>query len=1001
MKIKLFLIALSLSITSFTAHAQLAAANYRSPVPLSPQAAELFKFINIPVDYSRGLVPISIPIYTIKAGDLELPITLQYHSSGIKVHEPSSIVGLGWSFQAEPQLSRIVNGLPDESGFLVNAQLGNNTNPYLYSLAQGYEDEQPDEFAFSLLNTSGKFFYSRKPGTLDHSIKTVPYVPVKVEDSNNNFWRLTDDRGTQYSFGRTTDLIEMDNLFKISSWKATQIVNANHTDTISFSYYAKDSELLMYRSLPVETYIIKDSTSLDYANSSGDQMALGCNGWITPNDIEQAKIHVTRPSTIPSLSQEYSYEDPQNPFMIGSAFAGQSSVSPIQVEILTVNEIKFRGGKVVIEKGPVPNTQFSNKAINRIVVYNDLGEVIKEVRFTYQEISASSSSGASTFSQGRIFLKRLTVVADGKEEFYSFDYENISSLPYYNTKDVDLWDYYNGPNGNTELMQPTTIHLRRLGGIGTSGNVNQNITLGTANRQPSLAYATAGTLTKITYPTGGSSYFAYELNQAIDDMTNQPHNIGGLRIKGIYEDGGSYRTFKYGRNENGGGMIKNWIFGNSPYNPFVYEDFRYEKVPLIGYNPSSQCYEFTEPIPVNYRYRTLSSQPIFDNTYKGVNVVYPEVAEYFSNNENGKVVYKYAIGSMGNSPYASPFYINGTTLSIEDGREWMYGHQLSTTTFKGNGGYERIQHKSSLQLPEIYADTIWSRKVYTTTKYLSDVYNMDVQMNEFYYPLKNDIRTGFIKLVADTTIEYASAGTASVIKQYNYTNPDLPFPTEEILISSDNSIKKTKKYFASDLLGTESVFAYMVSRNQLTVPIIEEFYVGNTLRQKNTTTYLYGWNNQTLILPSVIKSQTIGFPEETRIEFLKYDGYGNPLQVRKEGILNTSYIYSYKNRYPVAEISNTDYASLQSLLGVQGLESFGNSTPSDQQVDSFLGSLRSSLPSSQVSTFSYRPLIGLSTSMDPKGMKTSYSYDGFGRLKTVKDHRGQVVKALDYHFMNQ
>jgi hypothetical protein len=888
MRTKLFLIALLLSITNLAAHAQLAAANYKSPVPLSPQAAELFKFINIPVDYSRGLVPISIPIYTIKAGEIELPITLEYHSSGIKVHEPSSIVGLGWSFHAEPQLSRIVNGLPDEEGFLVNAQLGSSSQSYLYELTRGYADEQPDEFAFSLLNTSGKFFYSRKPGTLARTIKTVPYLPVKIEDSNNDFWRIRDDKGLEYSFGRTTNLVEMDNLQKISSWKATQIVNANHTDTISFSYHNKDYDYLMYRTLPVETYLIKDSTSLDYNESLGNNQINGCNGWITPNDIEQAKIHITKPSTsIPSLSQEYSYDDPQNPFMIGSAFAGQSSVVPIQVEILTVNEIRFRGGKVVVEKGLVPNTQVSNKAINRIVVYNDLNEVIKEVKFTYQEIISSGYSGQSVFSQGRIFLKKISVTADGKEEFYSFDYDNITSLPYYNTKDVDLWGYYNGYTGNTELMPPTTIHIRRKGPINTNRNISQNITLGTANRQPNLAYATAGTLSKITYPTGGSSYFAYELNQATDEITNQPRNIGGLRIRGIYEDA-SYRTFKYGRNESGGGVIKNWIFGNSSYNPFVFEDFRYEEVGLLTVS-SANCYDLN-PTVVNYRSRTLSSQPIFDNTYKGGITIYPEVTEYFSNNENGKIVYKYAIGNIGNSPYSSPLYINGTTISMDDAREWMYGHQLSTTTYKGDGNYNPIKHNSTLQLPEIYADTIWSRKVYPTTRYIRDGYNMDVQMNEYYLVYKNNIQTGFIKMVADTTIEYATAGNATVIKQYNYTNPDLPIPTEEILTGSDNVVKKTKKYFASDLYGTESVFAYMVSRNQVTVPIIEEFYANNVLKQKNTTTYLFGWNNQTLVLPSAVKSHTIGFPEETRIEFLKYDSYGNPLQVIKEGVINTSYI---------------------------------------------------------------------------------------------------------------
>jgi hypothetical protein len=56
-------------------------------VAASPEASALAKYINYPVDYSSGLVNISIPLYEIKAGDITLPIGLSYHASGIKVNE--------------------------------------------------------------------------------------------------------------------------------------------------------------------------------------------------------------------------------------------------------------------------------------------------------------------------------------------------------------------------------------------------------------------------------------------------------------------------------------------------------------------------------------------------------------------------------------------------------------------------------------------------------------------------------------------------------------------------------------------------------------------------------------------------------------------------------------------------------------------------------------------------------------------------------------------------
>jgi hypothetical protein len=56
-----------------------------NPVPASPDAAALGKYGNIPVSPYTGVPNISIPLYTIKSGDLTMPVSLSYHSSGNKV----------------------------------------------------------------------------------------------------------------------------------------------------------------------------------------------------------------------------------------------------------------------------------------------------------------------------------------------------------------------------------------------------------------------------------------------------------------------------------------------------------------------------------------------------------------------------------------------------------------------------------------------------------------------------------------------------------------------------------------------------------------------------------------------------------------------------------------------------------------------------------------------------------------------------------------------------
>lgn len=69
-------------------------------LPASPDAAAIDKFGNIPVSYETGVPDISIPIYSIKCGNLSWPVSLSYHAGGIKVDEIASSAGLGWSLNA-------------------------------------------------------------------------------------------------------------------------------------------------------------------------------------------------------------------------------------------------------------------------------------------------------------------------------------------------------------------------------------------------------------------------------------------------------------------------------------------------------------------------------------------------------------------------------------------------------------------------------------------------------------------------------------------------------------------------------------------------------------------------------------------------------------------------------------------------------------------------------------------------------------------------------------
>jgi uncharacterized protein RhaS with RHS repeats len=51
-----------------------------------------------------------------------------------------------------------------------------------------------------------------------------------------------------------------------------------------------------------------------------------------------------------------------------------------------------------------------------------------------------------------------------------------------------------------------------------------------------------------------------------------------------------------------------------------------------------------------------------------------------------------------------------------------------------------------------------------------------------------------------------------------------------------------------------------------------------------------------------------------------------------------------------------------------------------------------------VTTYTYLPLVGVSTITDPKGDIITYSYDSFGRLEFVKDKSGNILSENQYNY---
>lgn len=53
----------------------------------------------------------------------------------------------------------------------------------------------------------------------------------------------------------------------------------------------------------------------------------------------------------------------------------------------------------------------------------------------------------------------------------------------------------------------------------------------------------------------------------------------------------------------------------------------------------------------------------------------------------------------------------------------------------------------------------------------------------------------------------------------------------------------------------------------------------------------------------------------------------------------------------------------------------------------------------QMISYTYSPLIGVTSECDIANRITYYFYDGIGRLKWIKDQDGNIIKTFQYHYV--
>jgi len=217
----------------------------------------------------------------------------------------------------------------------------------------------------------------------------------------------------------------------------------------------------------------------------------------------------------------------------------------------------------------------------------------------------------------------------------------------------------------------------------------------------------------------------------------------------------------------------------------------------------------------------------------------------------------------------------------------------------------------------------------------------------------------------------------------------------------------------------------LISENRIAEPIEMKTFKGDDQISHQKTIYDNNHNtNNQLYLPKTIQTSKGMAPLEDRIVYHKYDDKGNPVEISKKDGTHVVYIWGYNQTKLIAKIENFTYdelmrynynsgkAILSSIYSaanndndrtVDTRDSLGNVIAyngKEGKLREALQDLRSALSNTQVTTYTYDPLIGVTSMTDPKGYTIYYEYDEFNRLKQVKDADGNMLSKNQYNYKN-
>jgi YD repeat-containing protein len=947
----------------------------------------------------------------------------------------------------------MINNTNKPSGFNPNnmEHLWEATQPYFWDL-------EPDVFFYNFNGKSGKFVIKENGTVLlsDNNGIKVEYLFASPIQNGIRKWIITDDKGNKYYFGQNkseTINYKLDNEYEIQSlvsplniktgyssrtWYLTEVKDMNEENTLKYSYVTSSGTLYnlaggfnhllnlsggagLFNIAPEWARVRTETYEYLVSKIEGKSGYILVNSGTGRSDGWGRKINTIEAyDSVNVLKKKYKFS------------YGYFAWTESRLKLNSFSECATTGTDSIPYKfeynaSPLP-ARLSN-SVDYWGFYNDnySSSTIPNLYtnysgYNYRKTDGATRSGNGTYAQACI-LTKITYPTGGYREYI---YEGNTALQ--STSYQHLYDPSFTANQNFSRSDFNSF-------FGMTPCMKQNFVINSTNGGALFDYLLEGAMCSYTVKlfkvTTPGDQFGGTLRYTINNQPTQKWNLenGEFRIEVFKPSSGCTFDFLEGNwqestlstatitlpdgyvyhknNTNVGGVrikeIRDYDPVSAKTNKTEYKYKLYSQDSTLTSGrliTALKLVTLENPGSIGGQYlaaTTSSSYPLA--TSGGSYVMYSEVRTIESGNGRTDRKYSFFPDEYMTDPYP---VVPAEDMSFARGNlEWekVY-NQAGTLLRKKSYGYWYGDHGAQVGIrfkPYYYYSTGHKESPSSGSER-----PVDRDYSEYYYAPRSVLPYETI----DSVFSAAGVYVTKTNSYYTQYNNHLFLTKIKTKASNDQTKITTFRYpftsngdFTFGLTSPEQTIKLALQTANYFQPI----EIVDSIKPAASAAVLLSGSKFILTNPSGSKyylSQVknyISGSDFTETYLSAYDTFGNLTEKQLKGSAKEVYLWGYKNSYPVAKITESNITTVAGLIVNSTIQ---NLSTTDANMRTELNKIRTGLASTpaQVVTYTYSPLLGMTSSTDAKGMTTYYEYDAFGRLKLLKDKDGNIVKTYSYNY---